>query len=297
MINQPHEATSCSFNKLDKIVQEIERYHLSAENGQLIPRHIVLGNPVWILVAGNECKAKPFGYPIKANFRGTDVYVVDTRSQTSATSFGQYRITNHPDYELSAQLGFLTSIWDSPDRRIVANIASDLSPIYATWLSSTISAAFNLAVDQRTEISIIAAFFYWNQLDVEDSIDKIASRISIDLKLEFDRVIEVIENSGDVSNLEGFLNALKASSAGVRLKHLDVSALYQVCTGVWTGALGRTVMEIAIEYPPYIVGLVSNVLTDKSYRRTRFNDYVKIFDRRREIQELPHALTHIFKSA
>lgn len=296
MINQPHEVTSCSFNKLDKIIQEIEKYKLSNENGQLIYRGILLGLPLWILVAGSECRAKQFGYPIKVEFDGKPAYVIDARSQTSASAMSLYRVTNHPDYELNAQLGFLTAIWDSPDQRIVANIASDLSPIYATWLSSTITAAFNLAVDQRTEVSIIAAYFYWSLLGIEDNVDKIASRISMDLKLEFDRVIEVIENSGEVNNLTQFVSALKLSSAGVRLKDIDVSSIYQVSTGVWTGAMGRTVMEIAMEYPPYIVALTSNVLTDRSYRRTRFADYVKIFDRRHEIKELPIALSHIFKS-
>ncbi len=295
MIDQPQEATSCSFNKIDSIVRELEQYKLSPDSSQLIFQQNALGNPLYVLVAGTECKAKPFGYPLKVKFSGEDAYVVDARSVTAINGMHQYRVTNVSDWDLLLKLATLTTIWDSVDRRALANIAVDLSPIYATWISSTVAAAFNLQVDQRTEVSILAAYFYWLQLGVEDNLDKIASRIAMDLKLEFSRVIEVVENAGDMQKLDGFVTALKASSGGVRLKDVDVATLWQVSTGVWTGQLGRTTMEIASEYPPYIVALTTMALIDRSYRRTRFHEYVMLFDRRQEIKQLPESVAHLFK--
>lgn len=295
MIKQPQEATSCSFNKIEAIIRELEQYKLSPDASQLIYQQNALGNPLYVLVAGTGCKAKPFGYPIKVKFNGEDAYVVDARSVTAISGMGNYRVTNVADYDLLVKLGTLTTIWDSVDHKTVANIAVDLSPIYATWLSSTLAAAFNLQTDQRTEVSILAAYFYWLQLDVEDNVDRLASRIAVDLKLEFDRVIGVIEEAGDISKVAGFVDALKASSGGIRLEKLDVATLWQVSTGVWSGALGRTTMEIAMEFPPYIVALTVMALTDRSYRRTRFHDYVSLFDRRPEIRQLPESVAHLFK--
>ena len=295
MIKQPQEATSCSFNKIDGIVRELEQYRLSPQSSQLIAFGNELGNPLFILVAGTGCRAKPFGYPIKVKFYNEDAYVVDARSFTAVSGMGGYRVTDHPNYDLITKLGLMAAIWDSTDHRTVANIAVDLSPIFATWFASTISAAFNLQIDQRTEISILAAFFYWNQLGIEDNIDKIASRIAIDLKLEFDRVINVVEVATGVNNLTEFVEALKGTSGGIRLEKLDVATLWQVSTGVWTGALGRTTMEIASEYPPYIVALSVVSLTDRSYRRTRFHEYVSLFDRRPEIKRLPESVAHLFR--
>jgi len=295
MLNQPQEATSCRFNKIESIIRELEQYKLSSDSSQLVGYNNALGHPLYVLVAGTGCRAKPFGYPIKVNFGGTDAYVVDARTVTSVSGMFGFKITNPSDYELLVLIGLMSAIWDSSDRRLVANLATQLSPIYATWLSSTISAAFNLQIDQRTEVSILSAYYFWTQLDIEDNVDRIASRIAVDLKLEFDRVIEVVENAGEIKDLEGFVNALKASAAGLRLDKVDVATIYQVSTGVWTGALGRSTMEIAIEFPPYIVALTTLSLADKSYRRTRFHEYVTLFDRRPEIKQLPESIAHLSK--
>lgn len=295
MIIQPSEATSCSFIKLDGIIKDIEQYALSNESSQLHPLRNALGNDLYMLTAGTGCKAKPFGVPIKIKFADKDAYVVDARQVTAISAMGQFRVTSLPDYQLLGLLGLCTTIWDSSDRNLVANVASDLSPIYATWLSSTISAAFNLAVDQRTEISILAAYFYWVQLGIESDVDRIGARIAKDLKLEFDRVIGVIDNAGELNNLQAFVDALKTTSAGVRLDKFDIPTLYQVSAGVWMGPMGRPVMEVALEYPAYIVALTAVALTDRSYRRSRFFEYVNLFDRRPEIKQLPESLQHLKK--
>lgn len=296
MIKEPKDATSCSFIKLDGIIRDLEGYALSHNSAQLQPLSNMMGLDLYILVAGTECRAKPFGIPIKIKIRDKDCYVVDVRQTTAVSAMNSFRITNHPDFELLGWVGLMTAIWDSEDHQRVATIATDLSPIYATWLSSTIAAAFNLQVDQRTEVSILAAYFYWSLLDIEDNPDKIAARISKDLKLDFDRVIEVIENAGEVKDLNGFITALKGTSAGLRLDKLDVATLLQVSTGVWMGSNGRSIMEVAIEYPPYIVALTYQALTNKSYRRSRFFEYVSLFDRRPEISQLPDSLDYLKKS-
>ena len=295
MINQPSAATSCSFVKLDGIIKDIELYALSHDNSQLHAMSNALGNPLYMLTAGTGCRAKPFGVPVKIKFGDKDAYVVDARQVTAISALGQFRVTNLPDYELLGLIGLTTTIWDSSDRNLVGNVASDLSPIYATWLSSTISAAFNLAVDQRTEISILAAYFYWTQLGLESDPDRIAARIAKDLKLDFDRVITVVDNAGALTNLESFITAIKTTSGGIRLDKFDVPTLYQVSAGVWMGAMGRPIMEVALEFPPYIVALTNMALVDRSYRRSRFFEYVNLFDRRPEIKQLPESLQHLKK--
>lgn len=296
MIIEPKDATSCSFIKLDGIVRDLEGYALSHNSSQLQPLNNAVGTDLYMLVAGTECRAKPFGVPVKVKIHGKDCYVVDTRQVTAISALNQFKVTNQPDFDLLGWIGLMTAIWDSEDKALVANLATDLSPIYATWLSSTVSAAFNLEVDQRTEVSIVAAYFYWSLLGIEDNVDKISSRISKDLKLDFNKVIDVVENAGEVKDLAGFVTALKSTTGGIRLEKLDVASLYQVSTGVWMGTTGRTIMEIAIEYPPYIVALTYKALTEKSYRRSRFFEYVSLFDRRTEISQLPGALDYLKKS-
>lgn len=296
MIIEPKDATACSFIKLDGIVRDLEGYALSHNSSQLQPLQNVLGKDLYILVAGTECRAKPFGVPVKIKIHNKECYVVDVRQVTAISALNSYKVTNQPDFDLLGWIGLMVAIWDSEDKGMVANIATDLSPIYATWLSSTLSAAFNLDVDQRTEVSIVAAYFYWSLLDIESNVDKIASRIAKDLKLDFDKVTEVVENSGDLKDLASLTVALKTTTGGIRLEKLDVASLFQVSTGVWMGANGRNIMEIAIEYPPYIVALTYKALTEKSYRRSRFFEYVSLFDRRPEISQLPDALNYLKKS-
>ena len=295
MITQPKDTTASLFVKLDLIQKELEIYALSNESSQLQSMDNAIGTPLYMLVAGTGCRAKPFGIPIKVSINGKEAYVVDTRQVTAISSLGGFKVTNHPELEIIGMVGLMTAIWDSPDRHLVANIATDLSPIYATWLSSTITAAFNLQIDQRTEVMIVAALFYWKQLNIEDNIDRIIGRIAKDLKLEFSRVSDVVDNAGECATLIDFVTALKGTSGGVRLDKIDIPTIYQVSTGVWSGASGRTIMEVAIEFPPYIVALTNNALTDKSYRRTRFFEYVKLFDNRIEIKQLPEAIKHLKK--
>lgn len=296
MIEQPKDATSSTFIKLDGIIKDIEIYALSHDNTQLHSLNNAIGLPLYMLTAGTGCRAKPFGIPIKIMFGGKDVYVVDGRQVTAISSIDSFKITNHPELDTIAMTGLMAAIWDSPDRHMVANVATDLSPIYATWLSSTIAASFNLHIDQRTEVSIVAAWFYWNLLNIEDNVDKIIGRISKDLKLDFDRVSGVVDTVGPCATLDEFIVALKGTSGGLRLDKFDIPTLYQVSTGVWSGASGRTIMEIAIEYPPYIVALTNNALTDKSHKRTRFFEYVHLYDRRIEIMRLPEAVSHLKKT-
>ena len=116
------------------------------------------------------------------------------------------------------------------------------------------------------------------------------------MKLDFNKVIDVVENSGEVKDLAGLVTALKSTSGGVRLDKLDIAALYQVSTGAWMGSNGRSIMEVAIEYPPYIVALTYKALTEKGYRRSRFFEYVSLFDRRSEINNLPNSLEYLKKS-
>lgn len=296
MIIEPKDATSCSFIKLDGIVRDLEGYALSHNSAQLQPLNNAVGKDLYMLVAGTECRAKPFGIPVKVKIRDKECYVIDARQVTAISALNAFKVTNQPDFDLLGWVGLMTAIWDSEDKSLVANLAADLSPIYATWLSSTISAAFNLAVDQRTEVSIVAAYFYWSLLGIEENVDKISSRIAKDMKLDFNKVIEVVETSGELKNLADFVEALKATTGGVRLEKFDIASLYQVSTGVWMGSNGRNIMEIAIEYPPYIVALTYKALTEKSYRRSRFFEYVSLFDRRMEISQLPGALDYLKKS-
>lgn len=295
MIDQPKNTTASIFVKLDGIVRDVELYALSNDNAQLHDLQNAIGTPLYMLVAGTGCKAKPFGIPIKCTISGKDAYVIDVRQVTAISSIGGFRITNIPDMDTIGLTGLMTAIWDSGDRHLVANIASDLSPIYATWLSTTLSAAFNLDISQRTDVTIVAALFYFNQLAIDDNVDRIIGRIAKDLKLEFDKVSGVVDNVGECSTLNDFITALKGTSGGLILDKLDIPTLFQVSTGVWGGAIGKTMMEVAMEFPPYIVALTNNALTDKSYRRTRFFEYVKLFDRRPEIQHLPEAITHLKK--
>ena len=296
MIIEPKDATSCSFIKLDGIVRDLEGYALSHNSSQLQALNNAIGKDLYLLVAGTECRAKPFGVPVKIKIHNKECYVVDARQVTAISAMNAYKVTNQPDFDLLGWIGLMTAIWDSEDKSLVANLATDLSPIYATWISSTVSAAFNLDVDQRTEVSIVAAYFYWSLLGIEESVDKISSRIAKDMKLDFNKVIDVVENAGEVKDLAGLVTALKSTSGGVRLDKLDIAALYQVSTGAWMGANGRSIMEIAIEYPPYIVALTYKALTEKGYRRSRFFEYVSLFDRRSEINNLPNSLEYLKKS-
>jgi hypothetical protein len=222
MIDQPKNTTASVFIKLDTIVKDIELYALSNDNAQLHSLDNAIGTPLYMLVAGTGCRAKPFGIPVKCNLAGIEAYVIDVRQVTAISAMGGFRITNIPDMETLGLTGLMTAIWDSPDRHLVANIASDLSPIYSTWLSTTISAAFNLDISQRTDVNITAALFYWKQLNIDDNIDKIIGRIAKDLRLEFDKVSTIVDNAGECSTLDEFLVALKGTSGGVILEKLDV---------------------------------------------------------------------------
>ena len=289
-IKKPQEANSAVFFKTDSIIRELEKYaHHPAGSHQLRMIGNKLGDPVYYLVAGSDCQAKPFGFPLEIQIHGNKAWIVDVRAVTSPSLIGGFKVTNVPDYELILDLGLATSIWASSDKHFLESIASACAPVYATWISSTLVPAFGLEADQKSEVFILAAYYYWCQLGEVTNPDKVAQRIAIDLRVEFDRVISLIDLNPNINSLADFCTAIKGTSGGVRLNDITPETIYQTSAGVWTGARGRSFMEIALEYPAYFATLVKETLVTRSYSRTRFSDYVKIYDRRPDIKEIPRS--------
>lgn len=297
MILQPAETTSCRFLKFDTTVQKLQQYQLSSSNYQLEPLNNAFGLPCFRLVAGTQCDAKPFNVPLKIAFSSGEAYVVDCRQVTSVSNMGQYRVNQPSDFETLTLMCLLTAIWDSPDRGLLENIALDLSPVFGKWLETTLGSN-NLMPDQRTDILVVSAYYYLRQIR-NDPAPKLVDRLSKDLHLEFERVKEIVEmiddKYGEMKTLIDLVEAFKLTSAGIRLQKYDESVFYQVTCGAWTGPLGRGFLEVASEYPPYIVALVHQAVTEKSYRRSRFADCVKLFDRRQEISNIGQSLAYLRK--
>lgn len=294
MISNPLNTVACVPYKVDQIVSGIEKYAIQhPERNQLQRIGVTSPYPVYAFVHGSDCTVKPFDFPLKVVIDSEDAYVFDARNSTRTGGFSSYTVTNPADFGTMSLVSSLSCAWDSDDQSIIANLAAEVLPIYATWQSSTISAAFNLGVDQRTEVMIVAALYYWNLLGIEGNPDKVALRISIDLKVDIDKVFEMASLVGEGSDISTYIEALKGTSAGVRLEKLDTALLYQVSTGAWPSTNGRTLLSIGIQYPPIILAMTSLVTQDKSYRRGRFRDYVSIYDRRPAIATLSQTLAKL----
>lgn len=298
MFLEPSQTTPSRFVKLDGVVRDIEAHILhSGSQSQLIPINNKLGIPAYMLVAGSMCKAKPFGIPITFNNRGTESLVVDARHLTSPSVVGGYRVSNLLDFNHLRVVATLTAVWMSKDKHFLHSTAMDLAPIFATWFSTTLSSTLGLPLEQRGELSIVAAYYYLSLIGVETNKLKLTSKIAIDLKFEYDWVESILANVGELTDLASYVEALKTTSAGIRLDKVDTATLYQVSAGVWKlDAVNRGMTEVAMEYPPIVIAMTYTALTDRSYRKLRFYDYVSLFERRREIQDLPNALKTILNS-
>lgn len=295
MFLEPSQTTPSRFVKLDGVVKDIEAHSFhSGPQSQLIPVNNRLGLPVYVLVAGSMCKAKPFGIPITFKYKGVESVVVDARHLTSPSAVGGFKITNLLDFNHLKVIAVLTAVWMSKDKHFLHSTAMDLTPIFATWFSTTLGSTLGLPMEQRGEISIVAAYYYLNLVGVDIDKLKLTTKIAIDLKFEYEWVESIVSGLDKVDDLASYVEALKTTSAGVRLDKVDAATLYQVSAGVWKlDAVSRGLTEVAMEYPPFLIAMTYTALMDRSYRKLRFYDYVSLFERRREIQDLPNSLKTI----
>lgn len=229
-----------------------------------------------LMIDGPEVESiSPFAHPVEIRNK----YIIDLRAFRSKIE----RMSESAIYEgavgLSIKQAALQHLWKEDPGYILA--LSDLPMfVYAHWLGEAISKRKGLNASDNLTVVTACAWFYTclfkdpelNRRDAESELYAAASRIARNTYNRSERTLEIIETMGECSTLQEFIEGLKQLGI-LRLQDLNIGLIVAWVGNSWFGNTASSEMVgIALEYPPYFVGLLHTAVMEQTYRRTVFND-------------------------
>jgi hypothetical protein len=244
-------------------------------------------------VSDNETQVKPFAHPIVLESKsqiGEFSVVGDARS-SSRLDRSTGTLTGGADFVfLKMRANLMDVTWVDGNPLDLLNAGDFQVKMYANLMSENIGRRLNLTMQTQIRIQIIAAYFYISQFYVEppedeDSIIKMAKRISRTVSIQIPEVLEVIEPLSTLSTLTDFTEALVSHGQSVRLEQLKPGILYTMLGGIWFGSNANETSAVALEHPPTFCAMLFMILEDRSYRKTILGQLVQKLDRRGDLSK------------
>lgn len=243
----------------------------------------------------------PFGHPIKVR----DNLVIDLRAFKSKIERANTdRILYEGAVGLLVKQAALQQLWQE-DPEYLFEISDLPIQVYAHWLGESISQKLNLNPADNQTMVIACAWFYTclfldsdllrnGQLD-EAKYMGLVARISRVTYGTIERVLEITDNMGVVTNIDEFIRA--SGKLGIlRLNVLNIGTLITWIGNSWFGnTSAKEMVSIAVEYPPYFIGILHTAVTESTYRRTRFNDIALRYKRNDAIRRFDIAVRSTLK--
>lgn len=235
----------------------------------------------------------PFAHPIKIR----DKLVVDLRQyRTKIEQRRNDAMLKEGPVGLILKQAALQELWNDD-----ASYLFDLSDlpiyVYAHWIGESIARRMSLnAVDNRTVVIASAWFYACQFIDTEllrnkrldeAALYSVVNRIARITYGTTEQVLEIVETMGHVNNMIEFAEAIKSLNI-LRLKDFNVGLLLTWVGNSWFDSVAaKEMVGIAIEYPPYFLGILHTAATENTYKRTPFaelalrvrrDDPIKRFD-------------------
>lgn len=302
MFKTPYETTVGRMMKMDKTVHAIrvalveEVLHTDLYPGVPNLYGIVKQDPTTDHIP-------PFNHPITVEGKT----VVDLRSVSGRIYDRQTDVVR---LDLTGTTGLLIkqavlqTIWERGAEDRFSTLGDFPIMVFSHWVSESI--AKRLAVDHATlsELVTLSAWFYICQTIEagkygvsEDELIRQATRITRIGYRNFEETYERIRAAGYLSSLDMLVDACKALGTS-RLAALNTGVVLTILSGSWFGgASAKTMVGIAVEYPPYFLGMLHTSITEKAYKNTTITTVALRFNKRDTIQRFDSALKALITTA
>lgn len=286
MFITPYETTVGRALKQDKILHALQVAFIE----ESLYANLYPGNTLLYGIVKQDPSTEyipPFNHPITVDHKT----VVDLRPISGRI---YDRLTDSVKLEMVGASGLLVKqailqqIWEHGYQDRFSALGDFPLMVYSHWLAETIGR--RLSVDHATlsDLIVLSAWFYICVSSTEsspygmseDTVIRQATRISRVGYRNFEETYERIRSAGVLRDLESFVNAAKKLGSA-RLMTLNVPLVLTILSGSWFGgASAKSMIGIALEYPPYFIGMLHTSVTEKAYKNTPITTIALRFNKR-----------------
>lgn len=283
MFKSPYETTPLSGHVMQKTLQLVQKALVMDHLVQPVPE---LKNLYAVLGKDPEIQQIPaFTHALEIEHRGDTVYVMDLRPYDS-TILKQpegVQIVKGTPAELILKLTTLQMIWQKRSDDFIPLMELPLS-VFASWIGNTLTTKLGLDPAVSLKVRALAGWYFTclhnEPYEVTDaSIAPKVLKVAKSTSVPAETVIEVIREVGFVGNLKQFAEALRKLPSA-KLERIDVSFIVQTLGSGWhSTADPRSLVAVALEFPPYFYALVHSAVTERYFRKTAISLVAENFDR------------------
>ena len=226
-----------------------------------------------------ETSIPPLVFPVLVTIPGpssrrSESYVLaDVRDYLASNQLNPANgltIRQKDNYEFFSVLALLTAMWCKPNKRNSFKfLGAAPMGVYAKLISNAMEARFALEAGETLRVQIIAAAFYSRLFSegvtiADSEMVAVCKAIGSTTRAPAEMIYEVLEQIGELRNLDSFIEEIKRIVDTPRLSALNLGTFVVAMNSMWYGPWGKELMIASLEHPPTWVAILYAAYTDRT---------------------------------
>lgn len=225
-----------------------------------------------------EVAIKPFAFPIvikhPADYTKRVLVVGDGRpfmKPDHKNGMGS-KVVNTMEMMLLGTMMKLTGRWVAGEKSRLLDLGFVQQQVFSRWVSDGVSNWFELDLDQRQKLKILAAFYYQCLFHDAENFGEIARNLMVQTAFKaagvnnFDHRIH-FEDIEHIPTFEAFIAEAKRILDTPRVDALNIGVWTKIIGGTWFGFNGREIANAALEHPPTFLAMLYVSFAQNGYRK------------------------------
>jgi hypothetical protein len=283
MFKDIYSTTPCFAYNMREIISGLREAELADE---VIQARSVDGKDipgVYLLSPNNKTVAQ-FAHPVTSTVHGhkdsATIYVNPYVRFDRDT--GKLLVTSTTEYEFMVLRARLQEAWVHGQSRELASVSVLPAKVFSRWVSENIARRLNLTPLEQLDVSMVAALYYYylfqDQVDADDKV-RLSTQASRAVNVETAKVLKVADSIQTMSDIAGFIGAVKSVVNSPRTDTLTPALIYGILGGSWFGANAREIAAVALEHPPTFISMIYMAMTNRTYHKCFLSELVIKCDR------------------
>lgn len=229
-------------------------------------------------------KIPEFIYPVLAQVGQDTVVIMDSRAYFNA----QGDAINAQGYANAKNFALLTCAFET-NYRDYMGVTAPLAMVFANWISGLTKQVYSLDASQEETLKTMLAFYYAQRVLVKspkDCVDYVAKFVTDAIKLPSEFVydaLDAIPMTDYPTTLDVIFTAFADSNELRNFKMTDQLVREMGAKTSWFGDRAKEMCNIAVDYPPALMQMVSQSLDSSVFKRTRIGTVVDNLRRNRKM--------------
>ncbi len=226
--------------------------------------------------------------------------VLDARGLKRERRDGPPVIISAADYRFAVREALLTYLWMNDGPMAFSQLGILPIRVYARWVSEGLTRSLGLDPLDQMRLSILAGYYYMCQFQSNETtalsptqLVGMANILSRALAIKIEDVMHALTGLPILTDLASFMATVKGDGASLRFEQANNGLLYTKLGGTWYGARARTIVGVALEYPPTFVTMLLSAYADRTYHSSYFAKLAANADRQQLSRDFVLAMNHL----